>query len=88
MGLFFAAGKYLTRVESPRIDATKDRQEQINDYIVKYFEFLVVSKMLMKASNTLSKMLIMVQNYVIKMLMENYYVKKKGFREIKKLDRA
>lgn len=38
MGLFFDTGKYLTRVESPRIDATKDRREQINDYIVKYFE--------------------------------------------------
>lgn len=38
MGLFFDAGKYLTRVESPRINTTKDRRDQINDYIVRYFE--------------------------------------------------
>ncbi|MBP3197143.1 MAG: hypothetical protein J6N21_09080 [Butyrivibrio sp.] len=38
MGLFFDAEKYLTRVESPRIDTTKDRRDQINDYIVRYFE--------------------------------------------------
>lgn len=37
MGLFFDTGKYLTRVESPRIDATKDRREQINDYIVSIY---------------------------------------------------
>ena len=38
MGLFFDAGKYLTRVESPRINTTKDRRDQINDYIVRYFK--------------------------------------------------
>ncbi len=38
MRLFFDAGKYLTRVERPRKNTTKDRRDQINDYIVRYFE--------------------------------------------------
>ena len=38
MGLFFDAGKYIKRVEKPRVDKTLDRKEQILCYIDKYFD--------------------------------------------------
>ena len=38
MGLFFDAGKYITRVESPRIDKSLTRKEQVLGYINKYFD--------------------------------------------------
>ncbi len=38
MVLFFDAGKYITRVESPRVNSSDDRREQVISYISKYYE--------------------------------------------------
>ncbi len=38
MSLFFNADKYITRVESPRVDRTLGRKAQVLAYIEKYFE--------------------------------------------------
>ena len=38
MGLFFDAEKYITRVESPRVDRTLSRKEQIFSYLNKYYD--------------------------------------------------
>ncbi len=38
MGLFFDAEKFITRVESPRVDKSLSRKEQVTCYIEKYFD--------------------------------------------------
>ena len=38
MGLFFDANKYITRVESPRVNRSLSRKEQVLGYIDKYFD--------------------------------------------------
>ena len=38
MGFFFNADKYITRVESPRVDRTLGRKAQVLAYIEKYFD--------------------------------------------------
>ncbi len=38
MGLFFNAEKYITRVESPRVDRTLGRKARVLGYIEKYFD--------------------------------------------------
>ena len=38
MRLFFDAGKYITRVESPRVGINHTRKEQVLLYIDKYFD--------------------------------------------------
>jgi hypothetical protein len=38
MGLFFNADKYITRVETPRIDMNQSRKGRVLQYIDKYFE--------------------------------------------------
>ena len=38
MGLFFDADKYITNVESPRVDRSLGRKEQVNRYLEKYFD--------------------------------------------------
>jgi hypothetical protein len=38
MGLFFNADKYITRVESPRVNRSLERKAQVLEYIEKYFD--------------------------------------------------
>ncbi|MBQ7614045.1 MAG: hypothetical protein IJU77_03300 [Butyrivibrio sp.] len=38
MGLFFNADKYITNVESPRVNRSLSRKEQIISYIEKYYD--------------------------------------------------